>query len=795
MKARIFSISFFISVFCIAIPTYADTLSLTAGSNATTTPNVATAITGFQIVGPSSQTTPVKIRVTNGTLNVSSVSGVTISGNGSGTISLSGTVEKLNQALATLTYTRSSTGTDSLEVSLVEAGEVFFEDNGHLYKFISGSINAINARTSASNQTAYGATGYLATITSQAENDFVAARLQGDGWIGGSDEETEGVWKWVTGPEAGTIFWNGASGGSAPSGQYANWSSGEPNDWLNGNPGEDCIQFYITSTKWNDLNCTGNTLAGYVVEFGADGDMPNVVAQNISIVTADVPAVTSLSPSNGATNVSTTTNLIISFSKNITNHVGNILVKKASDDSLVEAIDVSSGLISGSGTNSITINPSVTLEEGTQYYVIVPNTAFKDGSDNFFDGILENTIWVFTTSDATAPIFSNISASTIATTTSTITWITNENSSTKVIYSTGDDFASTTSETDTSPRVTSHSKSLLDLTACTTYNFKVVSVDGFGNYATSSAHLFTTLGCISNSIPITATTTSIAVNSIGTSILSENGYSMKVETPKDFTSTSSTVVIQIRSMDADAVLATIGTPNNLLKATDIVFDVKALINGSIELDSFDHPVTITYTYTDEDIIGLDESSLWVYHYRDNEWEGLQDCVINIGANTITCNTPNFSIFGIFGNIYSSESGASGSFGGTSIRSRVAHLINLGDIATAEALKKEWAFLFTSPTTTFSQIQVSQSNIPVGDLQYGMFGDDVKLLQQLLNKNGFPVSLSGVGSLGNETNYFGTLTKNALAKFQEANNITPSAGYFGPKTRAVMKNLNLSGVWW
>lgn len=207
-------------------------LTLTAGSNATTTPNVATSITGFQIVGPSASTTPVKLRATSGTLSLSVVSGVTMSGNNSGTVSLSGTVEKLNQALTTLKYTRASTGTDTLEVSLVESGEVFFDDNGHLYKFISGSINATNARTSAASQTAYGSTGYLATITSQAENDFVAARLQGDGWIGGSDEGTEGVWKWVTGPESGTTFWNGASGGSAPEGQYANWSSGEPNDWL-----------------------------------------------------------------------------------------------------------------------------------------------------------------------------------------------------------------------------------------------------------------------------------------------------------------------------------------------------------------------------------------------------------------------------------------------------------------------------------------------------------------------------------------------------------------------------------
>ncbi len=37
-------------------------------------------------------------------------------------------------------------------------------------------------------------------------------------------------------------------------------------------------------------------------------------------------------------------------------------------------------------------------------------------------------------------------------------------------------------------------------------------------------------------------------------------------------------------------------------------------------------------------------------------------------------------------------------------------------------------------------------------------------------------------MGNETTYFGILTQRALAKFQKVNNITPSVGYFGPKTR-------------
>lgn len=77
---------------------------------------------------------------------------------------------------------------------------------------------------------------------------------------------------------------------------------------------------------------------------------------------------------------------------------------------------------------------------------------------------------------------------------------------------------------------------------------------------------------------------------------------------------------------------------------------------------------------------------------------------------------------------------------------------------------------------------------VRDLELGMEGSDVKALQQFLNDNGFTVATIGVGSPGNETDYFGSKTQAALAKYQKANGIAPTAGYFGPKTRAHVSKL-------
>ncbi|MEO8637675.1 MAG: Ig-like domain-containing protein [Candidatus Taylorbacteria bacterium] len=69
-----------------------------------------------------------------------------------------------------------------------------------------------------------------------------------------------------------------------------------------------------------------------------------------------------------------------------------------------------------------------------------------------------------------------------------------------------------------------------------------------------------------------------------------------------------------------------------------------------------------------------------------------------------------------------------------------------------------------------------------NLGSGSVGSDVKLLQQYLNSKGFTLALSGFGSPGNETTYFGALTRSALSKFQLAHGITPPVGFFGPITR-------------
>ena len=126
----------------------------------------------------------------------------------------------------------------------------------------------------------------------------------------------------------------------------------------------------------------------------------------LSFTTGDTsnPTLSSSTPDDNATTVGVNANIVLNFSENVDAETGNITIKKTSDNSTIETIDVTGAKVSGSGSSQITVNPSSTLGSSTEYYVLIDATAFDDSSNNSYAGISSTTALSFTTESMTDPI-------------------------------------------------------------------------------------------------------------------------------------------------------------------------------------------------------------------------------------------------------------------------------------------------------------------------------------------------------------------------------------------------------
>ena len=112
-----------------------------------------------------------------------------------------------------------ASGEISKPIKLDKLGRVFNSENGHWYKRLNPPTSWHQARDMCISNG-----GYLATITSKEENDFVYEHFAKDYvcWLGASQADSTGAWSWVT----------------RESFEYQNWYLGEPNDFM---PNEDYI--------------------------------------------------------------------------------------------------------------------------------------------------------------------------------------------------------------------------------------------------------------------------------------------------------------------------------------------------------------------------------------------------------------------------------------------------------------------------------------------------------------------------------------------------------------------------
>ena len=127
------------------------------------------------------------------------------------------------------------------------------------------------------------------------------------------------------------------------------------------------------------------TVGGSTAESSAD-----FVVDNIA------PLVSTYSPADNASSAPTSS-FKITFNENIAKGSGNIVIKKASDNSVVETIVVSASQISISGA-ILSIKPTTSLAYLTEYYIEYSSGIVTDLAGNsLLGGLSGATVWNFTT--------------------------------------------------------------------------------------------------------------------------------------------------------------------------------------------------------------------------------------------------------------------------------------------------------------------------------------------------------------------------------------------------------------
>ncbi|MBM4013036.1 MAG: hypothetical protein FJ286_17005 [Planctomycetes bacterium] len=164
-----------------------------------------------------------------------------------------GTVADINTALRWVSYKPVGFVPEPMPFWPVGGG-----GNGHWYEYIATNRTWEQARADAQ---ARG--GYLATITSAAENNYVFGLFGSSAtpWLGGYQDsaapgysEPAGGWRWVTGEP-----WS-----------YTSWAAGEPN---NGSNAENVLRTGSQSAKtW--IDAVGTATAPYVIEYDSDPRIP-----------------------------------------------------------------------------------------------------------------------------------------------------------------------------------------------------------------------------------------------------------------------------------------------------------------------------------------------------------------------------------------------------------------------------------------------------------------------------------------------------------------------------------------
>ena len=590
--------------------------------------------------------------------------------------------------------------------------------------------------------------------------------------------------------------------------------------------------YYLKATNFSFSIPDGSTIDGITAEIkkqrypaaeqqGLNYAYIDYIRITVSYTPADAtnPTVSTLSPADNAPAVGINDSLVITFSEAVDAETGNINLYKTSGDVLVQAFDVTAD-ITGTGTAIITANPTSSLLGETDYYVKIDATAFDDAAGNSFAGIADATTWNFTTADIANPTVSTLSPADNAPAVGindslVITFseaVDAETGNINLYKTSGDvlvqafDVTADITGTGTAIITANPTSSLLgetdyyvkiDATA-----FDDAAGNSFAGIADATTWNFTTADItnptISGGLPsgeqsagTTSITMSVTTNENATckySSISGTAFALMTAFTTTGTANHSTLISGLSNGSSYSYYVLCqDSSNNESTETTISFSVASPSgSGGLPAGAYNSPSVPTGGFkvkvnqgTSITSKGTSITSNRIVNLNFNAGADIKKMAISLTGDfndasqedysptkqidlcsklsglvkNPTCPDGQYTIYVKFYTYYGRASDI------------VSTKINL--VTTPQ---------FSKPTSIFTK-----------DLRLGSRDNQVKILQQFLNQNGFKLVNRGAGSPGNETDYFGKLTQVALTQFQEANKgkapgLVNEKGYLGLITR-------------